>query len=122
ASVVGLTGLINTLADRTLEMWRARSACRDGSRIPGHPKFEGKLSSLALEKARQAAPGMRCHLWPIREPFTPAPTIYAVYMIGATPLTSRVIKPALIDAKTSEFIDIRDLPWYLNTILFSQPF
>ena len=46
---------------------------------------------------------------------------YAVFMRGDTPLTSRLLKPALIDAQTGAMTDSRDMPWYVSTLLLSQP-
>jgi uncharacterized iron-regulated membrane protein len=38
-----------------------------------------------------------------------------------TPLTSRLLRPALIDAETGELTDSRDMPWYVTALLISQP-
>jgi uncharacterized iron-regulated membrane protein len=46
---------------------------------------------------------------------------YAVFMRGASPLTSRLLKPALIDVETGKLTDSRELPWYVATLLVSQP-
>jgi uncharacterized iron-regulated membrane protein len=46
---------------------------------------------------------------------------YAVFMRGDTPLTSRLLKPALINAATGEFADSRDMPWYVTALFVSQP-
>jgi uncharacterized iron-regulated membrane protein len=42
-------------------------------------------------------------------------------MNGSTPLTARLLKPALVDAATAELTDMRALPWYLTALLISQP-
>ena len=42
-------------------------------------------------------------------------------MRGDTPVTSRLLRPALIDAATGELTDSRDMPWYVSTLLLSQP-
>ena len=42
-------------------------------------------------------------------------------MYGDTPLTSRLLTPVLIDARTSELVDQRALPWYVTALLISQP-
>ena len=42
-------------------------------------------------------------------------------MRGNTPLTSRLLKPALIDAETGVLTDSRSMPWYVSTLLISQP-
>ena len=46
---------------------------------------------------------------------------YAVFMRGNTPLTSRLFKPALVDAETGILTDSRSMPWYVSTLLISQP-
>jgi uncharacterized iron-regulated membrane protein len=124
ASVVGISGVINTLSDPALEMWRAGQLSEMVSAYKDKPKIEGKLSSLdaALSKAKEAAPEMKVSFVAYPGTLYSSSHHYAVYMIGTTPLTSRIIKPVLIDAQTGEFTDTRDLPWYLQTIFISQPF
>ena len=46
---------------------------------------------------------------------------YAVFLRGDTPVTSRLLKPVLIDSASGSFTDSRDLPWYVTTLLLSQP-
>jgi uncharacterized iron-regulated membrane protein len=46
---------------------------------------------------------------------------YAVFLRGNTPVTSRLLKPALIDAETGQLTDTRDMPWYVSTLFISQP-
>ncbi|NEU07785.1 PepSY domain-containing protein [Flavihumibacter sp. R14] len=124
ASVVGISGVINTLSDPALEMWRSGQLAEMVSTYKDKPKIEGKLSSLdgALQKAKEAAPGMKVSFVAYPGTLYSSSHHYAVYMIGTTPLTSRIIKPVLIDAETGQFTAVRDLPWYLQTIFISQPF
>src|SRR5690606_10955536 len=84
----------------------------------------GEFASLqaALDTARAAAPGMDVSFVAFPGTLYSSKHHYAVYMIGNTPLTSRIIKPALIDAKTGQLTDMRDMPWYLTAIFISQPF
>jgi uncharacterized iron-regulated membrane protein len=42
-------------------------------------------------------------------------------MRGETPLTERLLKPALVDATTGQLTDARDMPWYVTALLVSQP-
>jgi uncharacterized iron-regulated membrane protein len=42
-------------------------------------------------------------------------------MRGNTALTSRLLMPALIDAKTGQLTDARKMPWYVNTLFVSEP-
>lgn len=124
ASVVGLSGVINTLADPALEMWRAGQLAEMVAEYQEQPKAEPPFSSLqaALNTAQAAAPGMEVSFVAYPGTLYSSRHHYAVYMIGTTPLTSRIIKPALIDAKNGELTAIKDLPWYLKTIFISQPF
>jgi uncharacterized iron-regulated membrane protein len=46
---------------------------------------------------------------------------YAAFMRGDTPLTSRLMKPVLLDGETGEVSDASDLPVYLKALLVSQP-
>ncbi len=124
ASVVGISGVINTLADPALESWRSGQLAELVSAYSDKPKVEGKLSSLqaALDTAQAAAPEMEVSFVAYPGTLYSSAHHYAVYMIGTTPLTSRIIKPALIDAKTGELTAMQDMPWYLKTIFISQPF
>nr|WP_068893080.1 PepSY-associated TM helix domain-containing protein [Pedobacter panaciterrae] len=124
ASVVGLTGVINTLVDPALDNWKASQLAEMIAGYKDKPKVTGTLSSLddAVKTAKAAAPGMDVSFVAYPGTLYSSKYHYAVYMIGTTPLTSRIIKPALIDAKTGELTDMRDLPWYLKTIFISQPF
>jgi uncharacterized iron-regulated membrane protein len=42
-------------------------------------------------------------------------------MKGNTPLTARLVTPVIIDANDGTFTDSRELPWYVTTLLVSQP-
>ncbi len=42
-------------------------------------------------------------------------------MRGNTPLTSKLVKPVLIDARTAALNDQRTMPWYVTALLVSQP-
>ncbi len=50
-----------------------------------------------------------------------SPHHYGMFMRGDSPITSRLFKPVLIDAETAKLTDSRELPWYLATLLISQP-
>jgi len=50
-----------------------------------------------------------------------SPHHYVAFMAGATPLTSKLLTPVLIDARTGAYVDSRSLPWYVKALLLSQP-
>jgi len=85
--------------------------------------LEGNLAPIeaAVRTAQEHAPHMTASV--LAYPGTPFSSEhhYAVYMKGNTPVTSRLIKPALIDAKTGDLTDMRDMPWYVNMLFISQP-
>jgi uncharacterized iron-regulated membrane protein len=122
AGVVGATGAINTLAEVMLNQWKstelaAMVAPYAGKASPVH------LASLdlAVGQAIKAAPGMNVAF--IAFPGTPFTSShhFAVFMRGDTPLTSRLLKPVLLDGETASIADARDLPLYLKALLVSQP-
>lgn len=123
-SVVGLTGVINTLVDPALDLWRKGQLALMVESYKEAPPLNGSLSSIdaAVAEAKKAEPKMDVSFIAFPGTAFSSKHHYAVFMKGTTPLTSRIIKPALIDAKTGTLTDIRDLPWYLNTIYISQPF
>jgi len=123
-TVVGLTGVINTLADPAMELWREGQLAEMVASYKGKPAAKGNLASIenAVEQAKKAAPDLDVSFIAYPGTLYSSEHHYAVYMIGTTPLTSRIIQPALIDARTGELTDTRPMPWYLNTIYLSQPF
>ena len=46
---------------------------------------------------------------------------YAVFFHGDTPLTTHMITPALIDARTGELAAVAETPWYVKALSLSQP-
>ena len=50
-----------------------------------------------------------------------SPHHYGMFMRGNSPITARLFKPVLIDVQTAKLTDSREVPWYLATLLISQP-
>ena len=122
ALVVGGTGLINTLATPILYLWQADQLAEMTAAYKDKPP-PARLGSLheAVVTARAAAPGMTPSI--VAYPGTPfsSRNHYAVFMHGETPLTSRILKPALVDAETGALTGMRNLPWYAVALFVSQP-
>ena len=120
--VVGTTGVINTLADLVLALWRADQLAEMTAPYQGKPPLE-QLGSLdqALVTAFAAAPDMTPSF--VAFPGTDFSTDrhYMVAMYGNTPLTSKLMRPVLVDAETGALTAVRELPWYVKTLLISQP-
>ncbi len=122
--VVGFTGVINTWADLVIKFWQYDQMTAMVAPYRGQPPLApGEIGSLqrALDTADKAMPGREFAF--VAFPGTPfsSPHHYAVFMKGVTPLTAKLLKPALIDAKTGDLTDSRDLPWYVSSLLLSQP-
>jgi len=122
AIVVGATGAINTLAQPMLNQWRATELAAMVAGYAGSPE-PSQLASLdkVVAEAMKAAPGMEVAF--IAFPGTPFSSShhFAAFMRGDQPLTSRLLKPVLLDGATGEVADARELPLYLKALFVSQP-
>jgi uncharacterized iron-regulated membrane protein len=120
--VVGVTGLVNTLARQVARHWQSTELVQmivpwRNAPVPAH------LSSpqAAVDTALAAAPGMKAES--VAMPGTPfaGGHHYAVFLSGDQPLTSRLLKPFLINAADGTLSDSRDLPWYAKALFISKP-
>lgn len=122
AVVVGATGVINTWAEPMLDTWRARELASMVAPYAGRPA-PAYLASLdkIVGNARNIAPGLDVAF--IAFPGTPFTSShhFAAFMRGDRPLTSRLLKPILLDGETAEIASTRDLPFYLKALFLSQP-
>ncbi|RBA23035.1 PepSY-associated TM helix domain-containing protein [Herminiimonas fonticola] len=122
ALVVGVTGVINTWADLLVKYWQYDQM----SEMVAPYKGQAPLTALgSLQKAVDAAialePDMKMGFIAFPGTAFTSPHHYGIFMRGTEPLTSRLFKPVLVDAKTGEVTDSRVLPWYLTALLVSQP-
>ncbi|OZI07900.1 peptidase [Siphonobacter sp. BAB-5385] len=123
AVVVGFTGVINTLSEVVLGLWQVGQLAEMTAPYKNAAPLTGQLSSLdqAFEVTRRAAPEMEPYLVAYPGTMFSSKHHYAVFAKGKTPLTERLIKPALVDAKTGKLTDMRDMPWFVNALFLSQP-
>jgi len=122
ALVVGLTGVINTLSTPILQYWQYDQLAEMVKPYDGLPPVQDLGSvDAAVATARQAAPDMRPSFVAYPGTIVSSNHHYAVFMQGATPFTSKLLKPALIDAQTGDLTDMRTMPWYATLLLLSQP-
>jgi uncharacterized iron-regulated membrane protein len=122
ALVVGATGVVNTLARPILMLWQSGQLAEMVAPYKDKPSLE-KFSSIqaAFDVATKAAPHMTPSFIAFPETAFSSKHHYAVFMQGNTPLTSRLRKPALIDAETGELTAMRDMPLYVSALFVSQP-
>ncbi|HCA05565.1 PepSY domain-containing protein [Chryseobacterium sp.] len=122
-AVVGFTGVINTLSDVILGLWQQGQLAEMTAPYKNQKPLTGDFSSLedAKKSAEKTISDMKVSV--IVFPGTPFTSKhhYAVFMRGNTELTSKLLKPVLIDAKTGDVTDSRDMPWYVNALFISEP-
>ena len=124
ASVVGVTGVINTLATPIIQLWQMSdlaemTAAYKNLKTPS-PDRLGSINA-AVETAKAAAPGNRPQFVAFPGGAFSSRHHYAVFLQGDTPITKRLLTPALVDAETGRLTAIRPLPWYAQALLVSQP-
>jgi uncharacterized iron-regulated membrane protein len=122
ALVVGVTGVINTWAELIVKVWQAdQLASMVAPNRDKPPPAALTPAQAAIDVARQAAPGMEPRFIAMPGTHFSSRHHYAVFMRGDAPLTARLLKPVLVDAETGALTAVRDLPWYMTTLLVSQP-
>jgi len=121
-SVVALTGVINTLASPVISLWQMDQLADMTAPYKGAPlpKRIGSVDA-ALAAAEQAVPGMKPNTIAFPGTMFTSNHHFGIFMTGTTPLTSRILKPILVDAETLQLTDVRNMPWYVTTVLLSQP-
>ncbi len=122
ALVVGFTGVINTWADLVIKIWQYGQLAEMTASYRDKPLVTN-LSSVngAMRTALAAEPGMKPGFVAYPGTILSSKAHYAVFLRGNTPVTSRMLKPVLIDAESGQVTDSRDMPWYVSTLLLSQP-
>lgn len=119
---VGATGMINTWAELIVSAWRTDQMAEMIAPYAGQPPVTqpGSLEQ-AVRAARALEPNMQLGFVAFPGSVMSSPHHYAVFMRGTEPLTSRTLKPVLVDAQTLQVTDNRPLPWYMTALLLSQP-
>ena len=116
--VVGFTGVINTWADLVIKLWQFGQLAEMTAQYRDRPPPANPTSvQAAVGVAAKATPGMMPSFIAFPGTIFSSKSHYAVFMRGNTPVTSRLLKPALIDAETGKLTDSRDMPWYVTTLL-----
>ncbi len=121
-SVVTITGIFNTLDIPLAFSWRNGQLAEMTApyRNTAPPSHLGSLD-VALATAQRVSPGMQPSSISFPGTFFSTPHHYNVFMRGSEPVTSRLLKPALVDAATGELTDTRDMPLYVRALFLSRP-
>ncbi|MDM0014442.1 PepSY domain-containing protein [Variovorax sp. J22P168] len=121
---VGATGMINTWADLLIKYWQYDKLTVLMAPYKGQPVVpaaERGSVQKSLDVALAHAPHMKPSFIAFPGTAFSSPHHNAVFLRGNEPLTSRLLQPVLVDAKTNELTAAPALPWYLTGLLLSQP-
>ena len=121
ATVVALTGTINTAVVPVTEWWKADQLARLAH--PGEVPAKQGLAPLqpAFDRALAAAPDMRPQFIAFPGVAYSSARHYAIFLQGSTPLTAKLLTPAFVDARSGRLDAVRPMPWYMQALLFAQP-
>ncbi len=124
ALVVGSTGVLNTWANMLIMYWQYDQLSTLLAPYAGQPPVtaaERSTLQASMEAATAHTPGMKLSF--VALPGTPFSSPYhtGFFFRGSTPLTSRLLQPVLVDARTAQVTAAPQLPWYLTAVLVSQP-
>jgi uncharacterized iron-regulated membrane protein len=124
AFVVGTTGVINTWADLVVQYWQRDELSHLLAPYRGQsivPLAERASVQRSYEAALESVPGSRLSFAAFPGTAYSSPHHTTFFFKGNTPLTSRLPRPVLVDARTAQVTAAPELPWYLTALLVSQP-
>ena len=122
ALVVGITGVINAWSDLVVKYWQFDQMSSMIAPYKGLlPPTHFASLQISVEAAQAREPDKKLGFIAFPGTAFSSQHHYGMFMRGDSPITSRLFKPVLIDAETAKITDSRELPWYLATLLISQP-
>ncbi|WP_379922469.1 PepSY-associated TM helix domain-containing protein [Erythrobacter sp. R86502] len=124
ALVVGLTGVINTLADPLTAQWQNGELAAMTAKYAGvAPVAPDQYASLdnAMISAQAALPGRDPQFIAFPGGAFSTGHHYAVFFQGDSPATQFLLTPALIDARNATLTDAGDMPKLNQALMLSKP-
>jgi uncharacterized iron-regulated membrane protein len=120
--VVTATGVVNTLSIPIFADWQANELAEmtAGYRDRPPPEETADLDAV-LAAARGAAPDKQLSFLAFPGNEFASSHHFTAFMTGTTALTSKLLRPVLIDAKTGKAVETGSLPWTVSALLLSQP-
>ncbi|MDR2679096.1 MAG: PepSY domain-containing protein [Zoogloeaceae bacterium] len=120
--IVAFTGSITTLTKPIEMRWQATELKAMTASPPDKPGATEFVSpDTVVELMRETAPTLEVRT--LAFPGTPfaGPHHIGVYLVGDSPLTSRLLTPALVDAGSGRLVDMREMPLYVQGLFVSLP-
>lgn len=121
---VGATGMINTWADLLIKYWQYDQLSAILAPYKGQPVVplaERAPVQRTLDVAQALVADSTLSFIAFPGTAYSSPTHHTVYLRGNAPLTSKLLQPVLVDAKSAHITAAPKLPWYLTALLISQP-
>lgn len=122
--VVGATGVLNELAQPLFRIWQGTDmqAVLQPYRGQAAPQA-ATLASVqsSYDAVRRKLPDNLITSIVFPNDRIGSPYHYLVWTKGASPLTSRLFNPVLVDARTAEPTKTLEMPWYLRALELSRP-
>lgn len=120
--VVAGSGVLNAVSTPLFALWKADSMSRTLAPYRGDPAVTQPISvDVVAAAAQKALPGRRVTGIVYPHPDYSSPWHFLVYMVGTTPVTSRIFTPVLVDAKTGIVTSSQQFPWYIHAMEVSRP-
>jgi uncharacterized iron-regulated membrane protein len=124
AFTVGATGMINTWADLLIKYWQYDQLSELLEPYAGQPIVPAAQRGSvqrSLEAALAHAPGNKVSFVAYPGTAFSSPHHTTFYLRGDAPLTSKLLQPVMVDARTAQVTAAPQMPWYLTALLVSQP-
>ncbi len=122
--VVGATGAMNELSTPLFALWQQTDVKNllgsyQGTAVP--PQLALPSVQTAKETASRAVPGMT--VTAMVYPGNPygSPYHYLFWAKGSSTITSRLLTPILVDARSGKLSAVVAMPWYLRALEVSRP-
>ena len=122
--VVGATGMINTWADLLIKYWQYDQLTAVLAPYQGQPVVpvnERASVQRSFEVAEAQAPDTRISFIAFPGTAFSSPHHHTFFMRGNEPLTARLLQPVMVDSQTGAVTAAPEVPWYISTLLLSQP-
>lgn len=120
--VVGFTGLMNTLSTPLFGLWEITDVAQLLAGYDKLPVVKPQASiQIAVDATLRAVPGSVILSVTMPTHVDGSPLHYVVWTKGASPLTSRLMTPVLVDARTGNVARVAPLPSYLRAVEISRP-
>ena len=122
--VVGATGMINTWAELLVQYWQYDKVSALLAPYKNQPLLKAEERAplqASLDTAMHAGDKRKVSFIAFPGTAFSSPHHNTFFLKGSTPLTSKLLQPLLIDARSSQLTAAPELPWYLTALLVSQP-